>query len=75
MTESYARVDLTQKYYGNGSVEGAHIPFNFELIKRVNANSTAEDYKNIIEEWMDLMPPGHMANWVVSKNLCLKNLF
>lgn len=67
MTESYARIDLTQKYYTNGSVEGSHIPFNFELIKSVNINSTAEDYKNVIEEWMRLMPSNHMANWVVRK--------
>ena len=66
MTESYARIDLIQRFYGNGTVEGAQIPFNFELIKNVDANSTAEDYKNIIEEWLRLMPAGHMANWVVS---------
>lgn len=66
MTESYAKIELTQKYYGNGSVEGSQIPFNFELIKRVNINSTAEDYKNVIEEWIRLMPANHMANWVVS---------
>lgn len=67
MTEAYASIELTQRYYGNGSVEGAQIPFNFELIKRVNINSTAEDYKNAIEEWLTSMPTGHMANWVVSK--------
>jgi alpha-glucosidase len=66
MTESYSRIDLTQRYYGNGVVEGSHIPFNFELMKRVNLTSTAEDYKSIIEEWLNMMPPGHMANWVVS---------
>lgn len=65
MTESYARIDLTQRYYGNGSVLGSHIPFNFELIKRVNKDSKAEDYKNVIEEWIRLMPSGQMANWVV----------
>lgn len=68
MTESYARVDLTQKYYGNSTTKGSHIPFNFELIKRVNINSTAEDYKNVIEEWLNLMPSGQMANWVVSNS-------
>lgn len=65
MTESYSRIDLTQKYYGNGDMEGSHIPFNFELIKRVNMNSSAEDYKTVIEEWLTLMPAGHSANWVV----------
>lgn len=66
MTESYASINLTQKYYGNSTVKGSQIPFNFELIKRVNINSTAMDYKNVIEEWLTLMPAGQMANWVVS---------
>ena len=66
MTESYARIDLTIKYYGNGATKGSQIPFNFELIKNMKANSTAEDYKNAIEEWLRLMPAGQMANWVVS---------
>lgn len=66
MTESYSRIEYTQRYYGSGSIEGSHIPFNFELIKKMNVNSTAEDYKSVIEEWMNLMPSGHMANWVVS---------
>jgi alpha-glucosidase len=66
MTESYARIDLTQRYYGNATSKGSHIPFNFELIKMANVNSTAEDYKNVIEEWLRRMPAGQMANWVVS---------
>lgn len=66
MVESYARVDLTQRYYGNSTAKGAQIPFNFELVKRVNANSTAQDYKDVIEEWLNMMPAGQMANWVVS---------
>lgn len=69
MTESYAEIHLTQKYYGTSTVPGSHIPFNFELIKRVNKDSTAEDYRNVIEEWMNLMPEGQMANWVVSFKL------
>lgn len=66
MTEAYASLQLTFKYYTNGSVQGSHIPFNFELIQKVNINSTAEDYKNSIESWLNGMPSGHMANWVVS---------
>jgi alpha-glucosidase len=65
MTESYARIDLIQRFYGTETVEGAQVPFNFELIKKVNKLSTAEDYKNVVEEWLNLMPAGKMANWVV----------
>jgi alpha-glucosidase len=68
MTESSQGIDKTLRYYGNGSVEGSHIPFNFELLQKVNINSKAEDFKNIIEEWLTKMPAGHMANWVVSRD-------
>lgn len=66
MTESFEPIDLNMRYYGNGSVDGSHVPFNFELIKVVNVNSTAEDYKTIVEQWLDKMPTSYQANWVVS---------
>lgn len=70
MTESYAPLDLTMKYYGDGYLEGAHVPFNFELIKNLNNQSTAKDYKEIIEGWLYKTPKNHQANWVV----CMKFL-
>ena len=66
MTESYEKMETNMKYYTNFSMEGSHIPFNFELMKYVNINSSAEDYKNIVEGWLSAMPKGHQANWVVS---------
>ena len=66
MLESYASLDMNMKYYGNETVPGAHFPFNFELVKRTNENSTAEDFKTIVEDWLNAMPKGHIANWVVS---------
>jgi alpha-glucosidase len=66
MTECYSSISLAQKFYGTDQVKGSHIPFNFELIKRLNMRSTAEDYKTAIEDWLNLMPVGQMANWVVS---------
>lgn len=66
MTESFEPINFNLRYYGNGSVEGSHIPFNFELIKTMNINSTAKDYKDVIERWLIEMPVGHQANWVVS---------
>jgi alpha-glucosidase len=39
MTESYSSVEICQRAYGEneGGLEGAHVPFNFELIKYLNA--------------------------------------
>lgn len=66
MTESYAPLDLTVKYYGDGNLEGSQIPFNFELIMKMNNMSTAKDYKETIESWINKTPKGHQPNWVVS---------
>ena len=68
MLESGARIDLNMIYYGNASTPGAHFPFNFELIKNTNINSTAEDYKNAVELWLNNMPKGHIANWVLGNH-------
>jgi alpha-glucosidase len=75
MTESYASIDLIQRFYGNGSMEGAQVPFNFELIKKVNKKSSAEDYKNAVEGWLVSMPEGKMANWVVSAEYSVSHFF
>ncbi len=46
--------------------EGANIPFNFEMISNVNDTSTAAQYKATIDAWLDRLPEGKQANWVVS---------
>lgn len=66
MTESYQPVTDAVRYYTNGVRNGSHVPFNFEMIKAANASTTAEQYKNIIEGWLNKMPKGYQANWVVS---------
>ncbi|XP_070504536.1 maltase A1-like [Chironomus tepperi] len=63
MVESAAPIELNMKYYGNSSMEGAHFPFNFDLLLKLTKNSSATDYKTLIEEWLTKMPEGHMANW------------
>lgn len=68
MVEAAARIDLQMKYYGNASMEGAHIPFNCELLLKITKNSNAEDYKNLIDLWLNNMPKGHMANWLLGNH-------
>ncbi|XP_070502896.1 maltase A1-like [Chironomus tepperi] len=68
MLESGARIDLNMIYYGNATIPGAHFPFNFELIKNTNINSTAADYKSAVDLWLDNMPAGHIANWVLGNH-------
>jgi len=65
MTESYSSIDTVQRYYTNGTVEGAHLPFNFELMKQLRATSKAQDVVNAVHSWLITMPAQHYTNWVV----------
>nr|XP_050856119.1 maltase 1-like [Vespula vulgaris] len=64
MTEAYTSLENTTKYYEYGS----HIPFNFKLITDVNQNSSASDFKRIIEAWMAHTPSTASANWVLGNH-------
>ncbi len=63
MTEAYTTIPLAQKFY-----ESVEIPFNFQIIDNLNADSTATDYKTVIDSWLLAMPKteNHAPNWVVS---------
>jgi alpha-glucosidase len=66
MVEATGSIEAIQKYYANGQVKGAHIPFNFQLMGRLKFESNAEDYKTIVEDWLSKVPSGEFANWLVS---------
>lgn len=66
MTESWSEIPLQQRFYGDRKTRnGSMIPFNFELMKTVNRDSTAKDFKRGIDAWLDAMPKDVHANWVV----------
>lgn len=65
MTEAYTSLPNEIRFYTDGVQNGSHVPFNFELISYTNVNSTAADFKMRIDSWLDLMPAGYQANWVV----------
>jgi len=64
MTEAYASLTNTIKYYSYGS----HIPFNFNFIMNVNKDSDAAAFKKTIDEWIKAMPANGVANWVVREH-------
>lgn len=68
--EAFATIENTMRYYiddeGNPR---ANFPFNFMLLEKLNADSTARDFKNIIDTWLSNVPVGATSNWVVSDNL------
>lgn len=66
MTESYEEPAYNMQFYGNKTTQGAQIPFNFNLISKVDRNTNAQGLVEVIDSWMTVMPPGKTANWVVS---------
>lgn len=66
MTESYAEIPMQQRFYGDGIRNGSYVPFNFEMIKTMNQQSTAKQYKAAVDAWLKNMPKDVEANWVVS---------
>lgn len=67
MTEAYASLDLTIKWYDYGS----NIPFNFNFITDVNNSSKPTDFKKVIDDWVSRTPKTGSANWVVREMIKL----
>lgn len=69
MTESYSSVDVIKKFYksADGQRDGAHLPFNFQLITTLTNSSTAADIVKMIDDWLKALPEGKAANWVVNQ--------
>uniref|UniRef100_A0A336M5S6 alpha-glucosidase n=1 Tax=Culicoides sonorensis TaxID=179676 RepID=A0A336M5S6_CULSO len=68
MTESYSAINIVMQYYGNSTHEGAHMPFNFQIIMSLNNNSNAYELKRICDTWMLNMPKGRTPNWVMGNH-------
>lgn len=65
LIEAYATINYTMLYYSDEKPR-AHMPFNFNFITYLNKTSSAIDIKETINLWLDNMPQGQWANWVVS---------
>lgn len=65
MAETWSPLDTVIKYYGNETTEGAQIPFNFQMISYLWNDSDAYHYAELINNWLDRLPTGKTANWVV----------
>lgn len=70
MTESWADLPTIKTYFQdeNGR-QGSQIPFNFQLILRLDANNAKpSDFKTVIDSWLDTVPTGHTPNWVLGNH-------
>lgn len=68
MTEAYASLTDTMKWYGNETHAGSHMPFNFALIADLDKSSTAANFKTAVDSWMNAMPNETVANWVMGNH-------
>lgn len=69
MTESYSPPAIIKKYYqsDDGTKNGAHLPFNFQMINIVKNESVAADIVGMVNDWFAVVPKGKVTNWVVSQ--------
>ncbi|XP_030035811.1 maltase A1 isoform X1 [Manduca sexta] len=68
MTEVYASIQDVVRYFGEGHIEGAQMPFNFDLITDVDASSSAADIKRAVDKFLTYKPVDKDANWVVGNH-------
>jgi alpha-glucosidase len=62
--EIYLPAERLVRYYG-GDLDGAHLPFNFQLIL---APWDAQHIAGLIAEYESLLPPGAWPNWVLGNH-------
>ncbi|KAF5286037.1 hypothetical protein FQR65_LT12972 [Abscondita terminalis] len=68
MTEAYANITDTMKYYGDGDIEGAHFTFNFQFITYLSNKSSAHDIVFEVNQWLHYMPSKYVPNWVLGNH-------
>ncbi|XP_033252310.1 maltase A3-like [Drosophila miranda] len=66
MVITWSPIEIVMDYYGKSTADGAQTPFNFQLISNLHYDSDAYHYEYLINNWLNLMPAGKSANWVVS---------
>lgn len=70
MSEAYGNDTTFSKYYQSmdGTRQGSQMPFNFVLITDLNANSTATDFKRVIDNRLKILPKFRKTNWVIGNH-------
>ncbi|XP_058791295.1 maltase 1-like [Phymastichus coffea] len=61
--EAYTSITKSMQFYEVGAN-----PFNFMFIASLNNGSSAQDFKRLINGWMNAIPKGKVANWVVGNH-------
>lgn len=68
LTEAYSPLDVLDKYYGNATHDGSHVPFNFQLLSRITNWSNARNFISCFDDWMKIVRKNRVANWVMGNH-------
>lgn len=69
MTEAWSNLNVVSTYFNDANGrKGSQMPFNFQLIMRLDQTSKAADFKTVIDSWLDTVPTGHAPNWVLGNH-------
>ncbi|KAJ9588789.1 hypothetical protein L9F63_017900, partial [Diploptera punctata] len=68
MLEVYGTEEEVMAYYGTASAPGAHFPFNFRFITDLNNQSTATDFANVINNYLQQIIEDRVSNWVLGNH-------
>lgn len=68
LTEAYTSFENLMLMYGNGVRNGSNVPFNFEMLALLNNRSSAAEFLSLAEHWLNNMPEGVFANWVLGNH-------
>lgn len=70
MTECWSDLSIVKTYFQDeNGVQGSEMPFNFQLILRLDKNNKKpNDFKTVIDSWLDIVPNGHTPNWVLGNH-------
>ncbi|XP_065079515.1 probable maltase [Ochlerotatus camptorhynchus] len=68
MTEGYTSLPKIVEFFGNATVNGAQIPFNFELMSNIRKASTGADFAKYVKLWLEGKPANRRSNWVLGNH-------
>ncbi|KAL0281024.1 UNVERIFIED_CONTAM: hypothetical protein PYX00_002144 [Menopon gallinae] len=64
IVEAFATIEETVRYFGTKERPGAHFPYNYNIMQKVDMKLAAQDFKRRIDSWFNHMPHFGVANWV-----------
>ncbi|XP_058118259.1 probable maltase [Anopheles ziemanni] len=68
MAEAYTPLDNIIRLFGNAISEGAHIPFNFEVLSNTFKDTTGKQFYDNINRWLTVVPSNRFSNWVLGNH-------